>query len=82
MWLINHETGICGSQLPRPCFAELLSELLVLAVEDEPVSDQNLARIALPEMKNMRPAVEGMSVKNATKTLEKRNLKVDITGDL
>ena len=70
-----------GSQVAAPVFRRIAQRIVGLAVEDEPVSDQNLARIALPEMKNMLPAVEGMSVKNATKTLEKRNLKVDITGD-
>ncbi len=70
-----------GSQVAAPAFRTIAQRIVGLAVEDEPVSDINLAHVELPSLNQKMVALEGLKVDKAVKILRRKNLKYEVIGD-
>lgn len=70
-----------GSQVAAPAFRTIAQRIVGLSVEDEPVSDVNLARIELPSLNKKMVALEGLKLDNAVKILKRKDLKYEVIGD-
>lgn len=69
-----------GSQVAAPVFKVIAQRIIGLAVEDEPLSDKNLAEVVLPGMQETMVALEGLNVANAIALLKDHDLRYELVG--